>query len=270
MCRLILLPLGKRYGGILMERAASPSSLRNYLRRRHKPEVSGQTSAPTPTELETASTAPSVDSLVHIIADEVATVEKELAAILARKEAVAEKARELNERVTASAAKVVPIVEPLIYLNVGGMSYHTPPAHLTKFVGSRLEMMFSGRHAVQKDDKGDYFIDRDGRLFKHVMNFLRDDQLEPPADTTKLRLLKQEFDYFGLPFSLPTPSASPSVPKATPAVVPSKAPEKPSVYSMLEATEARLKQLEEALKTRQTMMEEEKAVRSQDDLTAYG
>ena len=41
--------------------------------------------------------------------------------------------------------------------------------------------MFSGRHRVEQDSQGRYFIDRDGKLFHHILTYLRHDKL-PPAD----------------------------------------------------------------------------------------
>ena len=43
-----------------------------------------------------------------------------------------------------------------------------------------LAAMFSGRHRVEQDSQGRYFIDRDGKLFHHMLTFLRHDKLPPP------------------------------------------------------------------------------------------
>ena len=36
-----------------------------------------------------------------------------------------------------------------------------------------LEAMFSGRHNIRRNKKGQVFIDRDSTYFRHVLNFLR-------------------------------------------------------------------------------------------------
>ena len=36
-----------------------------------------------------------------------------------------------------------------------------------------LSAMFSGRMAVDQDDSGYYMIDRDGRYFNFILNYLR-------------------------------------------------------------------------------------------------
>lgn len=45
-----------------------------------------------------------------------------------------------------------------------------------------LAVMFSGRHNIDKDSEGRYFIDRDGAYFGYILNFLRDImELPPPS-----------------------------------------------------------------------------------------
>ena len=43
-----------------------------------------------------------------------------------------------------------------------------------------LAAMFSGRHRVEQDSQGRYFIDRDGKLFHHILTYLRHDKLPQP------------------------------------------------------------------------------------------
>jgi hypothetical protein len=50
----------------------------------------------------------------------------------------------------------------IIRLSVGGVKFQTSLATLTSVPDSMLAAMFSGRHHIDKDDKGRYFIDRDG------------------------------------------------------------------------------------------------------------
>ena len=64
----------------------------------------------------------------------------------------------------------------VIDLNVGGTRYSTSLSTLTKYPESMLGVMFSGRHDLEtmKCSDGNFFIDRDGTHFRHVLNYLRD------------------------------------------------------------------------------------------------
>ncbi|PAA79415.1 hypothetical protein BOX15_Mlig022696g1 [Macrostomum lignano] len=65
--------------------------------------------------------------------------------------------------------------EQAVVLNVGGIVHTTTRATLCKFPGSMLAVMFGGSFtpSVLRDPAGHVFIDRDGRLFRHVLNYLR-------------------------------------------------------------------------------------------------
>ncbi|XP_078664815.1 uncharacterized protein LOC144907536 [Branchiostoma floridae x Branchiostoma belcheri] len=69
----------------------------------------------------------------------------------------------------------------VVCLNVGGRHFTTSLSTLRKREDSMLAAMFSGRHHVAKDKDGRYFIDRDGTNFGHILNFLRSEELPPPA-----------------------------------------------------------------------------------------
>ena len=68
----------------------------------------------------------------------------------------------------------------MIELNVGGTYFTTRLRTLIKDKESMLAAMFSGRHRVEQDSQGRYFIDRDGKLFHHILTYLRHDKLPPP------------------------------------------------------------------------------------------
>ncbi len=59
-------------------------------------------------------------------------------------------------------------------LNIGGSQFTTTLTTLRMFPDSMLGAMFSGRHALHKNSNGQFFIDRDGTHFRHILNFLRD------------------------------------------------------------------------------------------------
>lgn len=48
----------------------------------------------------------------------------------------------------------------IINLNVGGKLFATRLMTLQRFSDSMLAVMFSGRHTIDKDNDGNYFIDR--------------------------------------------------------------------------------------------------------------
>ena len=64
---------------------------------------------------------------------------------------------------------------------------------------SRLAKMFNGSVPIILDSlKQHYFIDRDGNMFRHVLNFLRTSTLAIPEDFDEVDLLLEEARYFEL------------------------------------------------------------------------
>jgi phage-related protein len=62
-----------------------------------------------------------------------------------------------------------------------------------------LAAMFSGKYAAPAIDlNGRFFIDRDGDLFKYVLNFLRTSRLCVPAEFHELDALEAEADFYQL------------------------------------------------------------------------
>ena len=93
----------------------------------------------------------------------------------------------------------------IVELNVGGVFYTTATETLTKNADSTLAEMFSsskGKEAtatVVKDAKGKYFLDRDGVLFRYVLDYLRNGRLVLPENFHEKDRLKCEAVYYGLP-----------------------------------------------------------------------
>lgn len=90
----------------------------------------------------------------------------------------------------------------VIELNVGGVHFSTSLETLQgdRFGGdgSMLSSMFSGRLPVRRNADGRFFIDRDGRHFHHILNYLRDGTF-PVALTPAVRAeLEREASFFGL------------------------------------------------------------------------
>ena len=59
-----------------------------------------------------------------------------------------------------------------------------------------LGRMHSGRQKIAKDFKGNYFIDRDGALFRHVLNFLRTWELCLPQPFDEFEQLRAEANFY--------------------------------------------------------------------------
>eukprot|EP00057_Strongylocentrotus_purpuratus_P018176 XP_011672650.1 PREDICTED: uncharacterized protein LOC586670 isoform X2 [Strongylocentrotus purpuratus] len=84
-----------------------------------------------------------------------------------------------------------------VTLSVGGVPYTTTVLTLTSFSDSMLEGMFSGRNEAKLDEvKGHYLIDRDGELFRYVLNFLRNRTLGIPEDFKQLHMLLLEAEFY--------------------------------------------------------------------------
>jgi hypothetical protein len=76
-----------------------------------------------------------------------------------------------------------------VTLNVGGHRFTTTVSTLRNAPAPSLfNAMFSGRHELRRGgDDGAVFIDRDGRHFADVLNFLRTRQLAYPQDGTDFK-----------------------------------------------------------------------------------
>ncbi|XP_075990647.1 BTB/POZ domain-containing protein twz [Anticarsia gemmatalis] len=86
-----------------------------------------------------------------------------------------------------------------VHIDVGGTIYTSSLETLTAYPESRLGKMFNGTIPIVLDTlKQHYFIDRDGGMFRHILNFLRNKKLLLPCDFPYLELLLHEAHYFEL------------------------------------------------------------------------
>ncbi|KAL3848618.1 hypothetical protein ACJMK2_019466 [Sinanodonta woodiana] len=88
--------------------------------------------------------------------------------------------------------------EKVFKVNVGGTLYTTTRSTLTKYEGSLIWRIFTGDMACPRDERGTYFLDRDGHVFRFILNYLRSDKLVVPQGYRDLDILKEEADHYGL------------------------------------------------------------------------
>lgn len=69
--------------------------------------------------------------------------------------------------------------------------------YLLRYPESRLAKLFNGSIPIVLDSlKQHYFIDRDGNMFRHILNFMRNSKLLIAEDFCDLELLLEEAKYF--------------------------------------------------------------------------
>ncbi|KAK3102117.1 hypothetical protein FSP39_008910 [Pinctada imbricata] len=88
--------------------------------------------------------------------------------------------------------------EEIVNINVGGVKYSTYRSTLCKYPNSRLGAMFDGKIESERDQKGRIFIDRNGRIFEYVLDYLRSGQLTLPRDLNDVDILRKELDFYGI------------------------------------------------------------------------
>ncbi|KAF7689413.1 BTB/POZ domain-containing protein KCTD12.2 [Silurus meridionalis] len=107
-------------------------------------------------------------------------------------------AQATERRLETTASASFPEV---IELNVGGQIYVTRHATLLSVPNSLFWSMFQEHSPSQltRDSKGRYFIDRDGFLFRYILDYLRDKNLALPDYFKERASLQKEAEFFQLP-----------------------------------------------------------------------
>jgi len=86
--------------------------------------------------------------------------------------------------------------EEIVSVNVGGQHFVTTTTTLRKDTKSMLYAMFSGKYPSKRDFNGSYFIDRDGKYFRYILNYLRDGNIDLPDDLHKLQQILRESKFY--------------------------------------------------------------------------
>ncbi|XP_045573970.1 LOW QUALITY PROTEIN: BTB/POZ domain-containing protein KCTD8 [Salmo salar] len=88
----------------------------------------------------------------------------------------------------------------VVELNVGGQVYVTKRSTLVSVPDTTLHAMFARcpPRELPRDSRGRFFIDRDGFLFRYVLDFLRDRQLVLPDHFPERERLQREAEHFQL------------------------------------------------------------------------
>ena len=95
---------------------------------------------------------------------------------LEEKHAAIQKERDEWEKDKAEIAAMVKLDSEVVALNVGGTHHMMTERDVLRLVpGSTLEKMFNGLHELKKIDE-EVFLDRDGKTFQFLVNYLRNDR----------------------------------------------------------------------------------------------
>ncbi|KAK2712984.1 BTB/POZ domain-containing protein KCTD16-like [Artemia franciscana] len=128
------------------------------------------------------------------------------------------------------ASEMANSTSQIVELNVGGVGYTTTIQTLTKEPESYLGQVFRGKIAQIKDSKGRYFIDRDGVLFRYILDYLRNQKIILPESFAERDRLRAEAEFYKLEtlakalIPLKATSADELTSSLTPLGITSKAP----------------------------------------------
>lgn len=118
-----------------------------------------------------------------------------------------QKERDAWEKDRQMIKDMVNLDSEVVALNVGGTHHMMTERDILRQVpGSTLEKMFNGMHDLKKiDDK--VFLDRDGRTFQYLVNYLRNDRQVFPEfmdHNDEIHFFK-ELEYWKIPTRNNTP-----------------------------------------------------------------
>ena len=85
--------------------------------------------------------------------------------------------------------------DEIVTLNVGGIlcTTTTTRSTLTRYPET---MLASGNYTTATDTMDNYFIDRDGKLFRYVLSYLRSSELIPLESVSEFNQLQLETEFY--------------------------------------------------------------------------
>ncbi|XP_065315213.1 uncharacterized protein LOC135924093 [Gordionus sp. m RMFG-2023] len=108
-----------------------------------------------------------------------------------------------NNILPASSSLGVPAIAKIskftapVHIDVGGIQYTTTLQTLTKYPESIIAKLFNGTIPIVLDSfKQHYFLNRDGKIFRHILNFLRNGRLLLSSNFKEIDLLMEEAQFF--------------------------------------------------------------------------
>ncbi|XP_033867961.2 putative potassium channel regulatory protein [Acipenser ruthenus] len=84
----------------------------------------------------------------------------------------------------------------VVTLNVGGQKFTTLVSTLRRFSDSKLARMLDGSDPEFRVVNGQFFVDRDGSLFKYILDYLRTRQVSLPPDFFDYEGLTREAEFY--------------------------------------------------------------------------
>ena len=109
-----------------------------------------------------------------------------------------DKARSEREKLERDYPRIQEFQGKKIKLNVGGKIFVTTIQTLTKDPDSMLASMFSGRFPMTPDEDGSFFIDRDPKYFRFILNFLRTGEALFPETSLGRKELHLEAEFYNV------------------------------------------------------------------------
>jgi hypothetical protein len=85
----------------------------------------------------------------------------------------------------------------LVKLNIGGSIFWTSDETLMSRGSNMLSVMVRHENPAQLID-GAYFIDRDPKIFRWILNYLRGSNVLPDKESPKFAMIKEEAEYFSI------------------------------------------------------------------------
>lgn len=85
------------------------------------------------------------------------------------------------------------VEDKMISLNVGGQWYSTTWSTLNRFDSGALQQMLRN-----PNEDGNFFLDRDGKMFQYILGFLRNEKLCLPSDFSDFDSLTTEVIFFNI------------------------------------------------------------------------